>query len=258
MISTVLTAVILGTFAGLAPGPYTTMVAATGLEKGFRPAVRLALTPLVTDILPLVTTAILLDVLNYTALTVIGVMGGLVIVVVGIRFLYHNRYPAPEGVDVQVHAPQSARFWHVALSAMLTPAPWLFWLVVGSPLMLRSWNRSPAEGVLFVVLLFATNIGTASSLAWITSHGGRIMTPAWRRRALLLTGTALSLAGGFLVWQAVEGNFQSLVERQEDFRTFIEEQTGQDEGEDGTEGGGGPERTDPGGTDGERTDPGQP
>lgn len=225
MTSTILTAFILGSFAGLAPGPYTTMVAATGLEKGFRPAARLALTPLVTDILPLITTALLLDVLNRTALTVIGIMGGLIVLVVGLRFLHHHRHPAQTGVDIHAAAPQSAHFWHVALSAVLTPAPWLFWLVVGSPLMLRSWNRSPEEGVVYVFVLFATNIGTATSLAWGTSHGRRVMTPKWRRRALLLTGAALSLAGGFLVWQSLEGNFQSLMERQEDFRILIEEQT---------------------------------
>lgn len=51
------------------------------------------------------------------------------------------------------------------------------------------------------------------------------MAPEWRRRALLLTGAALFVAGGLLIWQSLEGNFQSLVERQEDFRIFLEEQT---------------------------------
>ena len=38
MITTLFTALVLGLFAGLAPGPYTTMVAGTALERGFRPA----------------------------------------------------------------------------------------------------------------------------------------------------------------------------------------------------------------------------
>ncbi len=36
MTTTILTALVLGTLAGLAPGPYTTMVAGTALEKGFK------------------------------------------------------------------------------------------------------------------------------------------------------------------------------------------------------------------------------
>lgn len=53
MVTTLLTALVLGLFAGLAPGPYTTMVAGTALERGFRPALILALTPLVTDLAPM-------------------------------------------------------------------------------------------------------------------------------------------------------------------------------------------------------------
>ncbi|HSR42286.1 MAG TPA: LysE family transporter [Longimicrobiales bacterium] len=223
MTSTVLAALILGACAGMAPGPYTTMVVATALERGFRPAARLALTPLVTDIGPLVTTALLLDVLDPRALTVIGVLGGLTVAVIGVRFLSHHRRP-PEELEPKVPR-QSAGFWHVVLSAVLSPAPWLFWLVVGSPLLLRSWGRSPEEGVLFVVLLFATNIGTASALAWGASHGRRIMSRPWRRWALRLTGVGLTLAGGVLVWQSLVGNFQAMVDRQEDLRTFVEEQT---------------------------------
>ena len=232
MISTILAALILGASAGMAPGPYTTMVVATALERGFRPAARLALTPLVTDLGPLVTTALLLDVLNRTALTVIGVMGGLVVSVVGLRFLAHHRHPPEAGPEAGPEAEpeietlrQSAGFWHVALSAVLSPAPWLFWLVVGSPLLLRSWSRSPGEGVLYLVLLFGTNIGTATALAWGASHGRRFMTAPWRTWALRLTGVGLTLAGGLLVWQSLEGNFQAMVERQEDFRSFVEEQT---------------------------------
>lgn len=224
MISTVLAALILGACAGMAPGPYTTMVVATALERGFRPAGRLALTPLVTDIGPLVTTALVLDVLHPAALTVIGVLGGVVVAVVGLRFLVHHRHPPH--VEPSLERPrQSAGFWHVALSAVLSPAPWLFWLVVGSPLLLRSWNRSPGEGLLFILLLFGTNIGTATALAWGASHGRRIMTAPWRRWALRLTGVGLTLAGGVLVWQSLVGNFQAMVERQEDFRTFVEERT---------------------------------
>jgi len=222
LLTTILTAVLLGSFAGGVPGPYTTMVAGTALERGFRAGFRLAAVPLVTDIVPMLLTALLLERLSWTALTLLGIAGGVIVSGVGVRFLRrHSRDPELSDFD----RGQSASFGHAALSVFLSPAPWLFWLIVASPMLLRSWDRSWAEGVLFVVLLFGTNIGTASALAWAASHGRRLMTDAWRRRVLQVVGSGLVVAGAVLVWQAMEGNFQALIEQQRSVRTLIEDQT---------------------------------
>lgn len=220
MVTTIVTAFILGLFAGLAPGPYTTMVVGTGLERGFRPAARLALAPLVTDILPLAVTALVLDRLSWTALTALGILGGVVVGVIGIRFLTRQAEPLEEELHSEA---QSARFSHVVLSCLLSPAPWLFWLVVGSPLMLQAWERGPEQGVVYVVVLFATNIGSASGLAWAASHGYRLLQPRWRRYLLRAVGVALLAAGAFLVWQSLSGDFQRLIDHQEALRTVVEE-----------------------------------
>ena len=71
MLTTIIVAVILGAFAGAAPGPYTTMVIGTSLQRGFKEGFKLALVPLVTDIIPLVLTVVILDALNFTALTLL-------------------------------------------------------------------------------------------------------------------------------------------------------------------------------------------
>lgn len=229
--TTILVAVLLGSFAGLVPGPYTTMVAGTGLERGLRPALKLALAPLVTDIPPLLVTAFVLERLSGTALSALGVVGGVIIAVVGIRFLRRHR-PDPrileslEDGDDDARPEQSATFTHVVLGTLLSPAPWIFWLVVASPFMLRSWNRSSFEGALFVVLLFATNIGTASGLAWLASRGRRLLAGPWLRRILRVAGVGLLAAGALLVWQALAGNFEALIRQQETVRSIIEEQTG--------------------------------
>jgi threonine/homoserine/homoserine lactone efflux protein len=221
---------ILGTLAGLAPGPYTTMVAGTALEKGFKAGFILALTPLVTDVVPMLFSALLLDRLGGLALTLLGIVGGAIIVVVGVRFLrghskeaqpfLSEKDPAQDGIGER---RQSARVGHVIAGTLLNPSPWLFWLVIASPLLLRSWNRSPGEGVVFVALIFLTNITTASLLAWVASHSRKLMNPEWQRRILKAVGVTLILAGSFLCWQATVGNFQGLIDQQEIIRSVVEE-----------------------------------
>ncbi len=230
MTTTILTAMILGTLAGLAPGPYTTMVAGTALEKGFKAGFILALTPLVTDVVPMLFSALLLDRLGGLALTLLGIVGGAIIVVVGVRFLrghskeaqpfLSEKDPARDGIGER---RQSARVGHVIAGTLLNPSPWLFWLVIASPLLLRSWNRSPGEGVVFVALIFLTNITTASLLAWVASHSRKFMNPEWHRRILKAVGVTLILAGSFLCWQATVGNFQGLIDQQEIIRSVVEE-----------------------------------
>ena len=224
MIDTILAGLVLGTIAALAPGPYTTMVVGTSIERGFRPAAKLALTPLVTDVPPMVVTAFLLDRLNWTALTMIGLAGGTVVAAIGLRYVV--RHGNRRVSETSLADGQSAEFWHVAVSGLLSPAPWLFWLVVASPLMLRGLSQSWLEGGLFAGLLFATNMGTATALAWAASHGARLMTPRFRRRTLRVVGSFLMIAGVLLIWQAFTGNFQAMIERQDTLRGVIETSIG--------------------------------
>jgi threonine/homoserine/homoserine lactone efflux protein len=213
-------AVVLGILAGVAPGPYTTMVMGTSLQRGFKEGVKLAFVPLATDIIPMIATVFILDALNWTALTLLGITGGTIIGMVGVRFLRHHGPPALEGDEPL----QSASFSHAAGGTFLSPAPWLFWLVVAGPFMVAALEYGTATGVLYAVVLFSTNIGTASALAWAVSHSRKILSRSWRRRVLQVAGVVLVGAGVLLVWQSMEGNFQAMMDRQEMLRDAIEEQ----------------------------------
>ncbi len=224
MTTAILTAFILGIFAGMAPGPYTTMVAATGFERGFRAAVPLAAAPLFTDLLPLLLTSLLLTQLSAQALSAMGFVGGVAVIGIGALLLW--RYGPGHAPPQEVHgAAPTVRLWHVVVSTSLSPAPWLFWLSIASPLFLRSWTQSRLEGAVFLVVLFSTNISSALSLAWVASHGGRVLDPSWRRIVLQGAGAALIVAGGWILLQAAQGDFGSITESQGMMRALMDSLT---------------------------------
>ena len=217
MLTTIIVAVVLGAFAGAAPGPYTTMVMGTALQRGFRAGFRLALVPLVTDIIPLVLSVFLLKALDFTALTLLGIAGGTIIGMVGVRFIRHN----VPGVNGEPRI-QAATFGHAAASTFFSPSPWLFWFVLAGPMTVGAMQRSTAEAALFVGILFAMNIGMATLVSWLVSRSRRLISPAVRFRVLQAAGAALIFAGVFLVWQAMEGHFQSMVQHEEGMRQALE------------------------------------
>lgn len=220
MINAILTAVALGFFAGIVPGPYTAVVASTGLERGFKPAFRLAFVPVVTEIPPMLVMSLILDRVNFHVLTVVGIFGGLLFAFLGIRFIRRQG----RGWNSETPEVKEGRaFWALASAGLLSPAPWIFWLVAASPLLLRAWNQYWLYGVVFAVVLFVMLIGTATGLGWAASHGHRFLDSRNRRRILRVAGTFLILAGAVMVWQSLEGNFQRMVQQQERLRERLEE-----------------------------------
>lgn len=220
MIETILMAAGLGLVAGAVPGPYTAVVASTGLERGFKPAFRLAFVPAFTDLPPMIAMSLILDRVNYDVLTGVGIVGGALFAYMGIRFI---RRQGRDWQDKIEDVKEGRAFWALASAGILSPAPWIFWLVAGSPLLLRAWNRHWAEGVAFGLVLFALLIGTATGIAWGASHGHRILNARNRRRILRVTGVFLVAAGGVIVWQSLEGNFQRMIQQQERLRERVEE-----------------------------------
>lgn len=219
MIDAILTAFGLGFVAGTVPGPYKAVVASTALERGFKPALRLAFVPLVTELPPMVVMTLMLDRVNYDVLTGVGLFGGLLFAVIGVRFfLRQNR-----ATEVHLEEVKEGRaFWALASAGLLTPAPWVFWLAAASPLFLRAWNRYWLDGVVFVIVLNLMLIGTAAALAWGASHGHRVLDPRNRSRILRAAGVFLVIAGTVIVWQSLEGNFQRMVGEQERLRERVE------------------------------------
>lgn len=220
MIETILTAAGLGFFAGAVPGPYTAVVASTGLERGFKPAFRLAFVPVITDLPPMIVMSMILDRVNYDVLTGVGIVGGVLFAFMGVRFI---RRQGRDWEDKIEEVKEGRAFWALASAGLLSPAPWIFWLVAGSPLLLRAWNTHWADGVIFGLALFVMLIGTATGIAWGASHGHRILNPRNRRRVLRVAGLFLVAAGSVIVWQSLEGNFQRMVHQQEQLRNRVEE-----------------------------------
>ena len=184
----------LGLGAGLAPGPLLALVIRTALQDGAAAGVRVAFSPLVTDV-PIIVVAVLLAAsLPEEVLGVLGIAGGAFVVWLGIEALRDE--PAPAEAAAGAAAPQRD-VMRGALTNALSPHPWVFWLTVGAPILAQG---TTADAALFLFAFYLLLIGAKVVLALGVGAGrerlmqGRGYLVLLRASAVLLLVTGVLLA----------------------------------------------------------------
>ncbi|HOD75599.1 MAG TPA: LysE family translocator [Syntrophorhabdaceae bacterium] len=195
MIPFVTAAVVLGLSSGFSPGPLLTLVIAQTVTHGVKEGIKVALAPLITDAV-IITVAV--SVLSrfahiHTVLGWISICGGLFVI-----YLAWETFRAPEPrVDL---APKQARSLGrgIAVNA-LNPHPYIFWIAVGAPMMVRAREDSLVSAVAFVLCFFVSLVGAKVLVAVLVGRTKKVLTGRIYRWIMRFLGLALFLFALFLV-----------------------------------------------------------
>ena len=178
--------ILLGTTAGVSPGPMMTLVISQSLRYGIREGMKIALAPLLSD-LPIVAISWLL--LSRVAgfdrlLGAISLAGAGFLILIAVESWRAN----PTDRETSATPPRSLT--RGTLANLLNPHPWLFWLTVGAPTMLNAggWVNALAFATGFYLCLVGAKFGVAT----IVGHYGKNLN--LRHYRLLLRGLAIILA----------------------------------------------------------------
>jgi threonine/homoserine/homoserine lactone efflux protein len=184
----------LGLGAGLAPGPLLALVIRSTLQDGMAAGIRVAFSPLISDLPIIVVALVLASSLPEAALGALGILGGGFVIWLGVEAL--REAPAP--VEAAVGgAPPQRDLLRGALTNALSPHPWVFWLTVGAPILAE---QGPGGSAVFLGAFYLLLIGTKVALAGILGAGrdrlirGRGYVIALRASAVLLLATGVLLA----------------------------------------------------------------
>jgi threonine/homoserine/homoserine lactone efflux protein len=178
---------VLGLSAGISPGPLLALVLSHTIRHGVREGIRVAAAPLLTDLpIILVSTLVLSKVAGYARL--LGAVS-----LAGTAFLAYMSYETFRARRLEPSAsdagPRSLR--RGALVNALSPHPYLFWLTVGAPMILKGWKTSSAAAVLFVAGFTGCLVGSKVALAVLAGRSvnflsGRNLQYLMRALGLLL------------------------------------------------------------------------
>lgn len=185
---------ILGLSSGLAPGPLFTLVLSETLRHGLGSGVRVALAPLITD-LPIVVLSVIV-IANLSGLHV--VMG--MISLMGAAFVAYlgcETFSSP-GLD-SGDFPSRARSLRKGIAVnLLNPHPYLFWMTVGSPLVIRACQESTLHPALFIAGFYLSLVGSKTGLAMLAARSRRVLLGRAYRLCMKALGVLLWLFAAFL------------------------------------------------------------
>ncbi|BCS89698.1 LysE family translocator [Pseudodesulfovibrio sediminis] len=190
----VMTGIVLGLSAGLTPGPLLTLVITETLRHGIASGVRVAFSPLLTDLpIILLTLLIFSQVTDFhTLLGIISLVGGGVILYMGYETIH------PQHVDAGASHVEARSLLKGVLVNVLSPHPYLFWLSVGGALMSKALNQSVGSLVCFIGSFYCSLIGAKIALAILVGRSRHFLSSTMYTYTLRLLGAALCLLALFL------------------------------------------------------------
>lgn len=184
----------IGLTAGVSPGPVTTLVLTSTLERGVGAGLRVALAPLLTDLPILLVGLFAVGRLPQQAVRWIGIVGGLYLLWLAFQTARSSR---------RGELPQSTGgtgdLARGALTNLLNPSPWIFWITIGAPMLQADWGARPLPVALFLAVFWLPLVGSKALLAWAVARGRDRITGQWYSRILAGCAVVLTVLGTHLI-----------------------------------------------------------
>ena len=171
MIAYLSAGMVFGLSAGFSPGPLLMLVISQTLRHGSREGVKVALAPLVTDLPIIVACTFVL-----TRIAVFQGVLGLVSLAGGafVAYLaYQSFRTTGPGTSVQEGVPQS--LGKGVLVNVLSPHPYIFWLTVGAPFILKAWGTGAMGAAAFIASFYICLVGAKVAVAALAATSRQLL-----------------------------------------------------------------------------------
>ncbi len=148
--------VIFGLFAGISPGPLLTMVISETLRHNIKAGIAIAVAPVLTDV-PIVIASIFILTKVADFHFILGIIS-----IAGAVFIGYLAYESIRAKVVEADVPGTgARALRRGVIAnFLNPHPYLFWIAVGAPTVLKAYRTNLLSAFLFVSSFYLFLVGS--------------------------------------------------------------------------------------------------
>jgi len=161
---------LLGFIAGVAPGPLLTLVVSQTLAYGAVEGMKVAVAPLMTDV-PIIVAALLIGNALASQPIPLGILS-----LAGACYI---SWLAWESFTIRVNDRTNEQMAKSLRKGILTnflnPHPYLFWMTVGTPLLLKTWNTGYWEAILWLFGFYLMLVGAKMGIAVLTGYSRQFL-----------------------------------------------------------------------------------
>ena len=187
-----------GFAAAVQPGPLQTYMISRALDDGWRRALPISFTPLISDGPIIMLVLIVLSQVPVWFVHLLQTVGGLFLLYLAFSTLkswrdHKTKEPA------EVHSGRIS-ILKAATVNLLNPNVYLGWSLVMGPLLMRGWRESPIDGIVVVLGFYCTMVIGGMGIVALFS-GARGLGPRVTRGMIGAAGVGLGLLGLFQLWQ---------------------------------------------------------
>ena len=163
--------IILGLTSGISPGPLLTLVLNQTIRHNKTEGIKVALSPLITDLpIILITVLILGRLARFDMfLAVISFAGAIFLAYLGIESLRTRE------LSIRLQTSDSGSLKKGIIANFLNPSPYLFWATVGTPLMLKAYKTDLLTSILFMMSFYVFLIGSKVVVAFLLDRTKQFM-----------------------------------------------------------------------------------
>lgn len=158
--------IILGLTSGISPGPLLTLVLNQTIRHNKTEGIKVALSPLITDLpIILITVLILGRLARFDMfLAVISFAGAIFLAYLAIESLRNRE------LSIRLQTSDSGSLKKGIIANFLNPSPYLFWATVGTPLMLKAYKTDLLTSILFMMSFYVFLIGSKVVVAFLVDR----------------------------------------------------------------------------------------
>lgn len=189
-----------GLSAAATPGPFQAYLLSQTVKQGWRRTLPAALAPLLSDG-PIIALVLLL--LTRTPdwfLKGVQVVGGLFILYLAWGAFQAFRQYEPHTPAAEQSAQRGVL--QAALMNLLNPNPYIFWSLIGGPILLEGWRTSASLGLAFLTGIYLALVGGLAALIVLFATAQHLV-PRINRTLIGLSALALAAFGLYQIGSGI-------------------------------------------------------
>ena len=173
---------------GLVPGPLLTLVISETLKHGTKEGIRVALSPLITDLPIILVTTLVMSRLADTnhILGFIAFGGSIFLIYLAIESFSFSTSRSDANIQASVIKKG-------VIANLLNPSPYLFWFTIGAPTMIKAFGESIITASLFIIVFYSVLIGSKIVIAMVTGRAKNFLSSRYYIYLIRVLGIFLIL-----------------------------------------------------------------